>query len=191
VEKTATASETRINGVALDSLYGMIDRIRSEPALGQFQFRARTQWLDGGHTRSTVKDFYGAGREQHGRHRPFVFESDLPAVFNGGNTAVNPLENLLSAVGACLTTTIVYQSSARGIYIDAIDCQVEGDIDLRGFLGLDASVPLGYEEIRLRVSIEADVADDDLDSLIALGQRYSPIIGMLRPATRVTVKRDT
>lgn len=188
MNKTAR-SESKINGVPVHSLYGLIDDIKAEPSLARFQFRARNQWIDGGHTRSTVKNFYGAGRERHGRHRPFVLESDLPAVFNGGNTAINPLESLLSAVGACLTTTIVYQASARGIYVDAVECSVEGDIDLRGFLGLDEDVPLGYEEVRMSVSIEADVPEVELDSLVAMGERYSPLIGMFRPNTRIIVER--
>jgi uncharacterized OsmC-like protein len=191
VNRTAANCKHRINGVAIDSLYNMIDGIRKEPSLARFQFRARNQWLDGGHTRSTVKNFYGAGRERIGRQRPFVLESDLPAVFNGGNTAINPLENLLSALAACLTTTLVYQATVRGIYIDAIECSVEGDIDLRGFLGLDETVARGYEEIRVSVDIEADVPDDKLDSIVELGKRYSPLIELLSHGTRVVVERAT
>ena len=167
----------------------MIESFNEEPSLARFQFRARTQWLDGGHTRTTVKDFYGAGRERQGRQRPFVIDSDLPSMFEGGNTAINPLEHLLSVVGSCLTTTLVYHAAARGIFIDAVECAVEGDIDLLGFLGVDETVPQSYEEIRVLVSIEANAPDSELDELVVRAKRYSPIAIALGQSMRFIVER--
>jgi uncharacterized OsmC-like protein len=186
---TDTAIENRVNGVSLRSLFDMIDAIRSQPWLARFQFRARNQWLDGGHTRTIVKNFYGVGQERKGRHRPFVLESDLPALFDGGNTAINPLECLLTAIGACMTTTLVFQAAARGINVDAIECSVEGDIDLRGFLGLDDEVPRGFERIKIAVNIEADLPDNELDRIVDLGTSYSPILELLSHGTQVIVER--
>jgi hypothetical protein len=59
-----------VNGVDLDRLSGTIDAVTADPALARFQFRARNHWIDGGHNRTTIKDFYGAGQEDATRTQP-------------------------------------------------------------------------------------------------------------------------
>jgi uncharacterized OsmC-like protein len=163
-----------VNGVDLDRLVGTIGAIDADPALARFQFRARNHWIDGGHNRTTIKDFYGAGQEDPSRVEHFVVDADEPPVLLGRDQAPNAAEFVLHALAACLTGTIVYHAAARGIVIDALECTLEGDLDLRGFLGLDDDVRCGYEGIRVTFRASGDFDDAQLAELATL-TRYSPV----------------
>jgi uncharacterized OsmC-like protein len=163
-----------VNGVDLDRLSGTIDAVTADPALARFQFRASNRWIDGGHSRTTIKGFYGAGQEDATRTQPFTVDSDEPPVLLGQNQAPNAGEYLLHALAACLTGTIAYHAAARGIVLDGLECTIEGDLDLYGFLGLDASVRPGYDQIRVTIKAAGDFDDDQLAELESL-TRFSPV----------------
>jgi uncharacterized OsmC-like protein len=163
-----------INGVDLDRLSGTIDHISADPTLARFQFRARNQWIDGGHSRTTIKEFYGAGQEDTSRTEPFIVDADEPPVLLGENQAPNTVEYVLHALAACLSGTIVYHAAARGIALDGLEATIEGDVDLRGFLGLDESVRPGFENIRVAFKASGDFDNEQLAELAAL-TRYSPV----------------
>ena len=163
-----------VNGVDIDRLAGTIEHITAEPTLAQFQFRARNQWIDGGHNRTAIKGFYGAGHEDTSRTEPFVLDSDEPPILLGENRGPNAGEYLLQALAACLTGTIVYHAAARGIVLEGLECTVEGDADLQGFLGLDETVRPGFQQIRVAFKATGDFDDDELAELARLA-RYSPV----------------
>lgn len=163
-----------VNGVDVDRLFGTIDHVNANPTLARFQFRARNQWIAGGHNRSTIKGFYGAGQEDTTRTEPFVLDADEPPVLLGENQAPNAPEYVLHALGACLTGTIIYHAAARGIALDGLECTIEGDLDLHGFLGLDETVRPGYQQIRVAFKATGDFDDDQLAELARLTS-YSPV----------------
>jgi uncharacterized OsmC-like protein len=163
-----------VNGVDVDRLAGTIDHVTANPALARFQFRARNHWIDGGLSRTTIKDFYGAGHEDATRTEPFTVDTDEPPVLLGENRAPNTVEYVLHALAACLAGTIVYHAAARGIALDGVETTIEGDLDLQGFLGLDSGARPGYEQIRVTIQATGDFDDDQLAELAGL-TRYSPV----------------
>ena len=163
-----------VNGVDVDRLSGTIDHVSADPALARFQFRARNRWIDGGHSRTTIKEFYGAGQEDTSRTEPFVLDADEPPVLLGENRAPNAPEYVLHALAACLTGTIIYHAAARGIVLDGLESTIEGDVDLHGFLGLDETVRPGYQQIRVAFKVTGDFDDDQLAELASL-TRFSPV----------------
>ena len=163
-----------INGVDVERLTGTVESITADPDLGQFQFRARNRWIDGGHSRTTIHGFYGAGQEDTTREVAFVLDSDEPPVLLGDNRAPNAGEYVLHALAACLTGTIVYHAAARGIALEGLECTIQGDLDLHGFLGLDSSVRPGYEQIQVTIKATGDFDDNQLAELASL-TRYSPV----------------
>ena len=163
-----------VNGVDLDRLSATIDAVNADPALARFQFRARNHWIDGGYSRTTIKDFYGVGQEDATRTEPFTVESDEPPVLLGKNRAPNTGEYVLHALAACLSGTIVYHAAARGIALEGLETTIHGDLDLRGFLGLDSDVRPGYEQIRVTITATGDFDDDQFAELASL-TRYSPV----------------
>lgn len=173
----------KLNGVQVDELAKTIDAIKANPDLAKFRFRARNRWMDGGHNRSTVKDFYGAGQEDATRTKPFVMDADEPSVLLGKDMGANPVEYVLHALAACLTTSMVYHAAARGIRIDALESTLEGDIDILGFLGLSPSVRKGYQGIRVTMRVTSDAPPEKLAAL----SQFSPVYDTISNPVPVTV----
>ena len=163
-----------VNGVDLDRLSATIDAVTATPALARFQFRGHNHWIDGAYSRTTIKDFYGAGQEDTTRTEPFTVDSDEPPVLLGQNRAPNTVEYVLHALAACVSGTIVYHAAARGITLDGLETTIQGDLDVQGFLGLDSNVRPGYEQIRVTIKAAGDFDDDQFAELASL-VRFSPV----------------
>jgi uncharacterized OsmC-like protein len=180
---------TILNGLNTSQMFTTIDAIKTQPSLAQFQFRARNTWINGGENRSTIKDFYGAGGEDESRTAPFVFTNGEPPVLLGANEGANPVEFLLHALAGCVTTTTVLHAAARGIHIEELSTELEGEIDVQGLLGLDDAVPVGYQQIRIKMRIKADCTDEELDDLLAFAQGHSPVCNTVCRPVPVTLER--
>ena len=161
------ADEKIINGVNVDNLFNTIEQIKEKPEIAKFKFWATNKWIDGTHNRATVKNFYGAGQEDVSRD-PMVFELDEPPVLLGKNLGTNPVEYLLIALSGCLTTSLIAYASAKEIEIKGVESRYEGDLDLRGFLGLSEDVKVGYENIRVYFKIDADISNEQKGELVQL-----------------------
>ena len=180
-----------MNGVNLDQLFGTINAIQETPGLAKFKFRASNRWINGGHNRTAIKDFYGAGQEDTSRAEPFVLDNDEPAVLLGTDNGANPVEFVLHALAGCLTTSLVYHAAAQGIRIDEVESQFEGNLDLHGFLGLADEVRNGYENIRVTFKIKADAPQEKLEELCQLAQQRSPVFDIISNPVPVSVRLET
>jgi len=179
-------TEKFVNGVNVEQLFDTIEAIKSDPELAKFKFRATNRWIDGTNNRATVKDFYGARKEDHSR-APWVFEIDEPPVLCGNNLAANPVEYLLVALSGCLTTSLVAHAAARGIKVNKVESRYEGELDLRGFLGISEDVPVGYRTIRLYFKVDADISEAEKKELVAMAQKYSPVFNSIAKPVAVSV----
>ena len=180
---------TIVNGVNVDNLFTTIEAIKASPAIAKFKFRIQNRWEGGAHNRSAVNGFYGAGQELS-RAKSFVLHADEPAVLLGQDSAANPVEYLLHALAACVTTSMVYHAAARGIAIQEVESAFAGDIDLHGFLGLDPTVRKGYQGIQVTFKLKADVPDEKLQEVVQLGTGHSPVFDSLTKGVPVSVKAE-
>lgn len=180
---------TTMNGLSVQGVFDTVDAIKADNGLAKFQFRARNKWIDGGVNRSTIRDFYGAGREDDSRSTAFEFTNGEPPVLLGDNEGANPVEFLLHALAGCVTTTLVLHATARGIKIEELSTELEGDLDVRGLLGLDDSVSPGYQQIRIRMHVKADCSDEQLDDLLAYTQQHSPVCNTVCRPVPVKIER--
>jgi len=178
-----------LNGLNTSQMFETIDALKTQPSLARFQFRASNTWINGGENRSTIKGFYGAGREDDSRTEPFVLTNGEPPVLLGANEGANPGEFLLHALAGRVTTPTVLQAAARGIHIEELSTELEGEIDVQGLLGLDNAVPVGYRQIRIKMHIKADCPDEELDELLAFAQGHSPVCNTVCRPIPVTLER--
>jgi uncharacterized OsmC-like protein len=179
----------KVNGLEVGQLFETIDAIKQAPNLADFKFRLANKWIDGARNRSQITNFYGVGQEN--KHEPeFVLDTDEPLLLLGTGQYPNPVEYLLHAVTACVTGAIVYHAAARGIHIQEIESRTEGEVDLRGFLGLDNNIRPGLEKIRIKFKIKADVPDERLEELLQLGPKYSPVFDTITRSAPVEVGLD-
>ena len=135
-----------LNGVDTPTLINTINFVAGQPDLAKFQFRAANEWIEGTHSRTSMSGFFGAGDEQKRATSHFA-DGDHPAVLCGGDRAPTPVEWLLHALATCLTAGIGNIAAARGIKLSKVRSFVEGDIDLRGILGISDEVRNGFRNI--------------------------------------------
>lgn len=186
--KEATKAELNVvNGVNVDDMMNTINAINDDTAIAAFKFRANNHWVRGGENRTTVNDYDGA-KQKFARDSTFVINADEPPVLLGNDTGANPVEILLAALAGCMTTGLVYHAAAKGIRLNKVESEFEGDIDLRGFLGLDESVRNGYEEIRVKFRVEGDATDDQLRELVEISKQRSPVFDIVTNKIPVKVE---
>jgi uncharacterized OsmC-like protein len=186
----ATQVQTRVNGVNVDQLIGTINAIKDNPGLARFTFRANTEWVEGGHSRTHIKSFYGAGQEDTSRARSFVLEGDEPPVLLGNNAGPNAVETVLHALASCLAVGFIYNAAAQGIKVDRLEFDLEGDIDLHSFLGLSHQVRADYEGIRVNYRVKADAPRQKLEALCDYVQKTSPVLDIIANPVPVTINLE-
>jgi len=173
-----------VNGIHMETLLGTVNAIQQEPDLGASKFRASNVWLGGNRNRSTITSFYGA-KQEIAHKKKFYLDADEPPILAGNDDSANPVEHLLNALAACVTTSMVAHAAVRGIQIQALESELEGDIDLRGFLGLADDVAKGFTDIRIKFKVKADVRNlEQLKSLTA----FSPVLNTITQGATVDIQ---
>lgn len=175
------------NGVNVTALVATIGAVQSDPSLAAFKFSARNQWLGGGHNRSSIQEFYGFGQTDPSRSEAFELDADEPPALLGEDAGPNPVEFILHGLAACMTTSMIYHAAARGIEIGAVESAFDGDLDLRGFLGLSDEVRKGYQQIRVTMRVQTAASEEALRACVA----YSPVYEMISAAVPVVLAIDT
>ena len=173
-----------VNGIHMETLQGTVHAIEQQPDLGQCKFRARNTWLGGNHNRTTITGFYAA-RQEIAHKQQFELHADEPPILAGSDKGANPVEHLLNALAACVTTSMVAHAAVRGIHIEELESELEGDIDLRGFLGLSNDVPKSFTNIRINFKVKADV--NNMERLKRL-TAYSPVFNTITQGASVDIQ---
>jgi len=164
-----------------------IAAVKGNAEIAKFNFRATNKWMGGDKNRTTIKDFTGALTEQRTGATTSTADNGEPPVLLGRDEAPNPVEWLLHALIGCMTTTTAYHAASRDIAIEAIDSEIEGDLDLRGFLGLSGEVRKGYSAIRVRMRVKTKADAPTIKTLTAM----SPVFDVVSRSVPVTVHVDT
>jgi uncharacterized OsmC-like protein len=183
----SVTAERHLNGVDATTLFATIDAVRQQPEAARFQFRARNDWVSGTHSRGRFPGFFGAGAE-HLHATETVIDADHPAVLVGEDNGPTPAELLLNALAACLMAGLANIAAARGVELRGVRCEVEGDIDMRGILGIDKTVRNGFSAIRVRFTVDGDAEAERLASLVAQSVRRSAVYDVLTTGTNVSVE---
>ncbi len=183
--KQATVPEDQfLNGLNVTDYERIVAAVRDEPKLAKFQFRAGNRWESGGLNRTTIRNFYGAGEEQGVGNRRFTVDAAEPPVLLGKDEAPNPVEYVLHALAACLTSSIVYKAAAQGIAVESIESTLEGDMDARKFLELSDEQRTGYQNIRATFKVKADASPERIKALA----EFSPVLDVISHGTPVSLR---
>lgn len=176
------------NGVNVTVMMETIKAIKAEPEIAKFNFRLKNKWIGGDKNRSTMKEFTGAMREHRVDARPFVYDNGEHPVLLGGDKAPNPVEWLLHALVGCMTTTTAYHCAVRGIYLSSIDSSIDGDIDLRGFLGLSDKVRKGYSEIRVNMRVGTSAPIEVIEAITRMSPVYDVVSRSVPVKVTITIR---
>ena len=174
------------NGVDVDFLQKARGILTEQPEAADFKWRVSNTWVKGTHSRSTVKDFFGLGAEQTHKSE-FHFEGDHPQVFSAEDEGATPVESLLASLAGCLTAGVAAVAQNRGIQLRSVEATLEGDMDIRGILGVDPDVRNGFSQIKVTYNIDADATPDEKKALVAQSQKRSAVYDAITNPTRVIV----
>jgi len=171
---------TIMNGVDVDKLTETLDLLREQPELGEFTFRANNTWIDGTYNRAENPAALGPAAGPDDRPQPHVHDIDEPPVLLGQDRGANPVEYLLVGLSGCVTTTFIAYAAAQGVKIDELRTELEGDLDVRAFLGITHDVRAGYKRIRVKFHVKSDAPRKKIKELIMLAERRSPVSESVR-----------
>ena len=166
------------NGVNTPDLLATINAVKEMPHLAKFRFRASNRWISGTYSESRVESFSGAGGE-HTHQTQFRYDADHPAVLVGQDRGPTPIEFLLHGLASCITAGIGNIAAVRGVTLTSVESRVEGDIDLRGILGLSDQVRNGYERIRISFDIAGDAPAEKLREIVQQACDRSAVFDVL------------
>ncbi len=182
--------QTILNGLNSSELCDVIGCVKENPVSGKYRFRAAHNWIDGGHCQTSIKDFWAGGHEDTSRQKTHVIEADEPVVLLGHDNGANATEGLLHALASCLSTSFIYHATAQGVKVEELALDLEGEIDLNGFLGLDESVRNGYESICVNFKVKADAPREKIAELCEYAQKRSPVFDIVSHPVDVSVKLE-
>jgi uncharacterized OsmC-like protein len=168
-----------VNGIDLDAVNDVVAAIQEDPAKALVRFAVSTRWTGQTGSRTTVKGYELAGEQIA---REFEIVADEPHELLGSNGAPNPQELLMAAVNACMTVGYVAGAALNGITLERLEIQTTGQLDLRGFLGLDDTVAPGYGEIDYTVKIAGNGTPEQFEAIHQTVMKTSPnYFNMARP----------
>lgn len=178
-----TTQSPLLNGIDTEALKQMADNIEQNPGKGLAKFRVTTGWIGGTRTETRVEGWALGGESLP---KDFTIAIDEPPQLLGEDTAANPQEYLLAAMNACMSATYVAACSVQGIALENLEIETHGQLDLRGFLGLDRDVPAGYEEIEFTVRIKGDGTQQQFEAVHEWVKKTSPNYFNMANAIRLT-----
>ena len=160
-----------INGINVCGLRELVQDVKDDAEEASVEYGVRLDWLRG--TRTKVR----AANMSVGHHRvvrDFEFEMDEPTQLAGTSAAPTPQETLLGGLAGCLAVTFVAGASAMGITLEALSVEIEGKLDLHGFLGFDSDAATGFEKLSYRFIVKGDGSEDEYRRLAEKVRIHSP-----------------
>jgi len=185
-QNTAQVEEQTVNGVTVSAVMNIVNAIEEDSNNAHFQFRLNNHWVDGGLNRSRIQEYYALGQEDDTRSEPFIVDADEPAVNSGADSSPNPMEFVLHALASCLTSTLVYHAAVQDIHIESVESWLEGDLDVRGMLGLSEESRKAYNAVRVRMQVKSAADAGTLEELA----RFSPVYDMISNSLPVEFKLE-
>jgi uncharacterized OsmC-like protein len=182
----STAQIAVNNGVNVEALLGAREALTEAPEGAKFTWRATCDWINGTHSATTVRGFFGLGEEQSHRTE-FRFDTDHPEIFASEDNGATPVEVVLAGLAGCLTAGIASVAQNRNIQLRSVKATLEAGMDLQGILGIDGDVRNGFDGIKVHYDIDADASREDIAALVAQSQKRSAVFDIITNPTDVTV----
>ena len=175
------------NGVNVTALLGARQALTEAPEAARFKWRASCRWVNGTHSQSSVRGFFGLGAEQSHRTE-FTFDADHPEIFASEDNGATPVEYVLVGLASCLTAGVAAVAQHRNIQLRSVKATLEAGMDIQGILGIDADVRNGFDGIKVLFEIDADASEEDIAALVAQSQRRSAVFDIVTNPTNVAVE---
>ncbi len=182
-------TKEKLNGIDTTTLKQVMGQISKDSSLGKVKFQVTTTWK--GVTKSeTVIEGYEISGQKVKRIHTFVI--DEPKELLGEDTAANPQEYLMGAMNACIMNTYVIAAAMKGVKLESVVMETEGELDLRGFLGIDKNVIPGYNELKYKVRLKGDGTREQYEevhkAVVATSPNYYNITHAIKLNTELIIE---
>jgi len=175
------------NGVNVQALLDAREALRGAPEATKFTWRAACKWQNGTHSKTDVQTFFGLGQEQQHKTQT-SFDADHPEIFASEDKGITPIEYVLVGLASCLTAGVAAVAQNRGVQLHSVESQLEGKMDIRGILGMDADVRNGYDDIKVTFKIDSDAPKKEIEAIVAQSQKRSAVYDVLANPVNITVE---
>jgi uncharacterized OsmC-like protein len=145
--------------------------VEQDPTKGKGEFKTITTWKDGALAETTA--------------RSFKIKTDEPTPLGGGDTAIDPMELILGALGSCLTIGWVTQANLRKINYKKLEIEVVAPFDLRGYFALDKKIRPGFASLQYNVKVESDADKKTLEEIKIAAENTSPMFDNILNKTEI------
>jgi len=181
------AMTTVNNGVNVQALLDAREVLKGAPEAAKFTWRASCKWQNGTHSKTSIGNFFGLGQEQQHKTES-SFEADHPEIFASQDLGITPIEYVLVGLASCLTAGVAAVAQNRGIQLRSVESKLEGQMDIRGILGIDGDVRNGYDDIKVTFKIDADAPKQEIEAIVAQSQKRSAVYDVITNPVNVTVE---
>ncbi len=181
------ANQRMLNGLDTKKLSSTINAVKQDPSLAGFRFHAKSEWESGYQNHTEVRDFKGPSGEKLSHKVTFKFDSDEPEELLGQDKGANATEVVLHALASCLAVTLITHATLKNIKIDQMFFELEGNLDLNGFLGVSDKERNGFQKIKVNCKIKSDASSETLQQLCDLAQEHSPVFDIITNPVPVSV----
>lgn len=180
-----------INGIDTEAVKDLLGACTDNAANAQTHWHVVSKWKGG--TRSdTHVGYYEIGGQRV--EKDFTLRVDEPLELGGTNQYANPQETLLAALNACMIAHYSIAAAMTGVKLEELSIETQGDIDIRGFLGIDSSVKPGYDSLSYRVTMKGDGTPEQFRAIHDTVSRLSPnrfnVANAIRLEGELVVDRD-
>lgn len=175
-----------INDVDVEGFKELSRKVRENPALGKRTVKVRSTWQRGVKAVVEIGAQDNQGKPATPRTRRFFVTMDAPPGLGGVDGAATAVESLVAAFAGCLTTGIATNASLFDIPIDALEIEMEADVDLRGLFGHDKTVRPGFSDIRYTVTVQSPASEEQLRKCKETIDRKSPVGDTIANPVNVT-----
>jgi uncharacterized OsmC-like protein len=181
------ATATVNNGVNVQALLDAREALKGSPEATKFTWRAACKWQNGTHSKTDVQSFFGLGQEQQHKTQT-SFDADHPEIFASEDKGITPIEYVLVGLASCLTAGVAAVAQNRGVQLRSVKSELEGKMDIRGILGMDADVRNGYDDIKVTFTIDSDAPKKEIEAIVAQSQKRSAVYDVLANPVNITVE---
>lgn len=168
---TTATTNSILNGIDTAHIWDCVQAITDNPSKGATNWKVTSQWRGGTRSDAQVREYHIGGERIA---KDFTIKIDEPLELGGTNQFANPQEYLLAALNACMIVGYAAACAMQGIRLDELRIETEGDIDLRGFLGIDPDVKPGYDSLRYTVHIRGDATPEQFAQIHEVVTKTSP-----------------
>jgi uncharacterized OsmC-like protein len=176
----------QVNDINVPKIKELDGMLRQNPAMAKCTVKVKSTWHRGTKCVVEIGTIEASGQSLFPRTRKFVIMTDDPDVLGGVDSAPTPAETLVAALAGCVTSGIATNAALFDVPVDAIDLDMEADIDFRGVMGHDRSVRNGFSDIRYTVTVQSPAPEEKVRKCKETIDRKSPVRDTIANPVNVT-----